>query len=613
MKWLLRILILNDLFNDGSDYFLKTYLSRYNTQKLERFVKKLKNSYGNNTEIKIINYHKCGIKNIDATSLFSDLRHELPIEEYDSIVKKIKAKTKSINENFLSNSKRLNFLNYGGINLGDLLEINLIRFFNSYLGEFELLKTVIKKESFDKVILYNCNPFFVDFTIGLLKPGSNIYKFNDKLYYFSGKVFRRIPFIKWLFLKIILPILKSKKDMKLSKTKPNVVFVANTKNQKNSIQPVYEELIKDVNINSIIYSQNHYLRIADLGLYFKFINHIVENWKTHINQICKNFETYEFIMKFFLEKQLYKLFTMFFNECIHLRRVFNIQKPSLVTISNDKRIECKLMARICKLNEIPTIYIPHAGIPIEGETLSNNDFSYLALWGEYDLKYFHNIGLKESKLIVTGNPGFESIYTQKLKKLIEIEDIFSNRVYKFNTHKMTILLATTPYDSASIEKLIKSVVESLKQLNLIENLVIKLHPREDGMFHKKILKELGVNPIIVRDYSVLELINSSDILISARSGIILEAMIIGTPVILAEFLKFGFLYIQPYAFNSKKFIKVAENQKSLIEILERFKNDKELLLNYSREIKRNSKLFSYYNENNPPTKNVVNLIQKAMK
>ena len=155
MKWLLRILILNDLFNDGTDYFLKKYLSRYNTQKLEKFVKKLKKSYGNNTEIKIINYNKHGIKNIDATSLFSNLRHELPIEEYDSIVKKIKAKTKSINENFLSNSKRLNFLNYGGINLGDLLEINLIRFFNSYLGEFELLKTVIKKESFDKVILYN--------------------------------------------------------------------------------------------------------------------------------------------------------------------------------------------------------------------------------------------------------------------------------------------------------------------------------------------------------------------------------------------------------------------------------------------------------------------------
>lgn len=575
-------------------------------------MKKLKKSYGNKTEIKIINYHKHRIKNIDATSLFSDLRHELPIEEYNSIVIKIKAKTKSINENFLSNSKRLNFLNYGGINLGDLLEINLIRFFNSYLGEFELLKNVIKKESFDRVILYNCNPFFVNFTIDLLKQSSNIYRFNDKLYNFSGKVFRRITFIKWQFLKIILPILKSKKDMKLSKTKPNIVFVANTKNQYNSIQPVYEELIKDVKINSIIYSQNHYLRISDLGLYFKFIKHIVENWKAHINQICKNFEMYKFIMNFFFEKQLYRLFTMFFNEYIHLRRVFNIQKPSLVTISNDKRIESKLMARVCKLNDIPTIYIPHAGIPIEGETLSRNDFTYLALWGEHDVNYFRNIGLKESKLIVTGNPGFESFYTQKLKKLIEIKDIFSNRVYKFNTHQMTIILATTPYDRASIEKLIKIVVESLKQLNLIENLIIKLHPREDGTFHKEILRELGVNPIIVRDYNVLELINSSDILISARSGIILEAMIIGKPVILAEFLNFGFLYIQPYAFNSKKFIKVAENQKSLIEMLDNFNNDKELLSNYSKEIKRNSKLFSYYDKNDPPIKKVVSLIQKAI-
>jgi len=82
VKWLLRILIINDLFNDGTEYFLKKYLSHYNIQKLERFVKKLKKSYSNNTEIKIINYNKLRIKNVDATSLFSDLRHELSIEEY---------------------------------------------------------------------------------------------------------------------------------------------------------------------------------------------------------------------------------------------------------------------------------------------------------------------------------------------------------------------------------------------------------------------------------------------------------------------------------------------------------------------------------------------------
>ncbi|GAG74923.1 unnamed protein product, partial [marine sediment metagenome] len=61
--------------------------------------------------------------------------------------------TKNININFLNNLNKLKVFNIGGIQFSDLLEIHLIRFFNLYSGEIELIKQIITTSNFLKFAL----------------------------------------------------------------------------------------------------------------------------------------------------------------------------------------------------------------------------------------------------------------------------------------------------------------------------------------------------------------------------------------------------------------------------------------------------------------------------
>jgi len=614
----LKILIFNSLFNEelkGSFKSIKKLKVYINDLKLNKYINKLKKEKDEIPEIELISYHNTkihfnGVKN---QTLLADCRHNLTHSEYFDIVKKVKATTKQININFLNNLKKLKAFQIGGIEIGDLLEIHLIRFFNPYIGEIELVKTLINSKYYDKVLFYNCNPYFLKFFMGLNKNKRKIMIYNDTFSVFADKSFRILHFFNFLLRKISQSLHKKKYMFHISEKRPSVILVANSKNHLNSIRPVYKQLRKNPLIDPSIYAQKFYLAILTLLKYSKFMIHVLASWKYYLEKICENMGIAKNLMEFFREKELYILLTMVFNEFQHLDKYFRKKKPSAVTISNELRLESKLITKFCKMKDIPTIYIPHAGVPIEGEVVSKKDFTYLTLWGEYDTNYYLNLGMEKKNLVVTGNPRFESFFNSKIKKLKEIKDMFSDKVYKFNTNKKTIILATSPFDRASIEKLIKVVVNTLRDLNLIENLIIKIHPRDTGLLHKEITSRLNVNPVIVRDYNILELTNSCDILISCQSSVILETMIIGKPIILAEFVNLGFMYIEPYAFTSKDFVKVAENEETLKIFLMKLIENQAEFLNYSEDLKEKSKIFSFYDKKEPPTQKIINLILNIVK
>jgi UDP-N-acetylglucosamine:LPS N-acetylglucosamine transferase len=270
-------------------------------------------------------------------------------------------------------------------------------------------------------------------------------------------------------------------------------------------------------------------------------------------------------------------------------------------------LNIKLVAKYCKLNNIPTIYIPHAGIPLLEEVVTKREFSYITVAGKYDIDFYLKRGTPRKDIFITGAPRYEKFYNTKVRELKTVRDMFNNRKFKIDS-KSTILLTTSPYDPTSIEKIITSVVSSLKELNLVDNLIIKLHPAEDGIHHKNILKKMNVNVIIVKNYALVELIKSSSLLISAVSTTILEAMIIGTPAILLEFINLGFKYIHINPFNQEKFVKAAKTQNELTFLIDQLIKNPPLRIEYSSELKRNSELFSFYDEKLPPTEKIVNLI-----
>ena len=223
-------------------------------------------------------------------------------------------------------------------------------------------------------------------------------------------------------------------------------------------------------------------------------------------------------------------------------------------------------------------------------------------------QFFLNKIDQNTKIIVTGRPRYEFLYKKDVKKLDEVKDMFDNRIYKFSPDKITILLTTSPYDDKSNELVIETLIKALKELNLINNLIIKLHPRENGVLHRQIMRKHKVEPIIVQNYEIFEVIKSSDILVSMSSTTILEAMIIGIPSIILDFINLDFKFTGKYLFIDEESLIIAKDYESLVQNINKLVKSKQDLYQYSLDYKKISQKYSYFDRNNPPTEKIVKLI-----
>ena len=159
----------------------------------------------------------------------------------------------------------------------------------------------------------------------------------------------------------------------------------------------------------------------------------------------------------------------------------------------------------------------------------------------------------------------------------------------------------------------RGVLLSLKELNLLDNLVIKIHPNENGRRHKWVMDELKIEgPVIVKDYDILELIKSSNLFLSRSSFSVLEAMIIGTPVIVLDYINVDFYFSGSYKFLEEKDLITARNQKSLSEAIKKLINNNDVYNQYSQKIKQLAKGYSYYDGNKTPTEKIVSIIKKII-
>lgn len=614
----MKILILNNLFNNSEpDRFIifKRLLNFYQKRKIKNLINSIIEKSQIKIDIDIINYPEENL-NLDKNCnvhLFSEMRNKLSEIEYQDIIKNVKQNTKKINIKFQENLQKLKIFNFKSIPLGDLLEIHLIRFINNYSGDIQLIKHLIMTKEYEKIILLDCDPDFLYFFLEHVK-NKKIEYYNNKLIILFQYFFKKLKLISLLIRKIIKSLIGGYKKITLdSNYKRNILLIANSRNHYHSIKPVYKELKKHTSLNPIIYSQKNQFPLAKLTEYFKFIIRSKRNWSVYFDKICNDMGIYSNLIRAFYGDELYLILSKTFNEYYNLVKIFTKITPILVTISNESLFESKLATKFFKLKKIPTIYIPHASVPIVGEVICKKDYTYSALWGEQDINYYLNLGMPKERFIITGNPKFEKFYMFDVKRLNRVHDMFDKRVYEFNDKKITIILATSPYDNASKRRLIETVADALKQLKLIDDLIIKLHPSESGLFHRKIIKNLDIKPIIVRDYNILELLKSSNILISCVSSIILEAMIIGTPIIQANFLNLGFTYIQPYGFTNEQYLRVANTSKALIEHIKELTQDKESYIEYSNKLRESSERFSFFDKNYPPTKKIVDLILKIIK
>lgn len=618
----MKILILDKFFcQDHLELprFLDKIIHSYYNIKLTKFIKRLRKESSQSVYIKIISYNSENITNPSNFEVqsFTDYRARINRSDYVNIKNKVVQETKTFIVNFLNNVNELNALKYKEINYASLLEIHLIQFLNRYLGEIELVKKIAQSEQYDRIIFYNLYPSFIKYfqKLTLVQKGFEFYQ--DPQWNKIQKVLYKLKLVREL-IKLIAVLLRDKflygiNKTDIKKSDKNIVFVCNTQNQIRSVKSVYTKLKGIKALNPMFFIEKAYLSIGKIGTLLSFLRYSKKNWIIWLKRILYKIRTLktESLTKYFLEKKADLLFISFFNNYTQIVDFFKKVSPNLVSISAEHNMDNKLVVKYCNLIDIPTIYIPHAGIPLFEEVVTKRDFSYITVAGEYDIDFYLKRGTPRENLFLTGAPRYQKFYETKTTILESVNDMFNGRKQKLNPKK-TILLTTSPYDPTSIEKIITSVVASLKELNLLDNLIIKIHPAEDGNLHKQILNKLNADVIIIKEYDFSNLIKSSCLLISAVSTTTLEAMIAGTPVILLDFINLGFKFIHINPFNQEKFVKVAKTENQLTALIDQLINNQQIQLEYSKQLKTHSELFSYYDEKEPPTDKIVDLILKII-
>jgi len=620
----MKILIISNYLKKKFDYlprFLKKFLDFYINLKLKYIIKSLKKTHQNNVSIKVLDIkkNKFTLKNNIETISFSDLRFNLKRDEYIKLRNKIINTTKQNLIKLFNNIGTSIDFNYEGISIAKILEIDLVFLFNEYLGQYELLERILNREHFDRIILFNFNHMALPLYQSL-NFNHNIEVCKDGFLVRSHKFFKIINISKFILISLALffkkLLLRGTKNHSIKNRKNTILFITDTKNQFYSIKPVFDNLLKYENINPVLYSCETFLELSKITKLLRYLFRIRKTISFNREKITnglyyKTFNFYNFLSIFY-NYNLFIYLIKIFNIINNLMQFIGNNLPALVVIANDYSKRGRSEIGYFKLKNIPVVYIPHAGIPIMEELATNSEVSYITVAGELENKYLINKGEPKNKIIVTGRPRYQHFHEGKIQRLLKLRDMFDARKYEFSANKFTILLTTSPIDDKSNEKILSSVVNSLKELNIIDNLIIKLHPRENGRIHQKVLDKLEVNPIIVKDYDILELVASSNLLLSGISNTVLEAMIIGTPVILLDFINVNFTFTSRYIFTEDKSLISVKDQKELTDILQKLIKNKDFYNKYSEDLKNLSEGYSFYDKTQNPTEKTINLFFKEI-
>ncbi len=627
----MKVLILDNFLDYNLGYntksrFYNKRLQVYKEIKLKGLIKKLRKNYGENIKIKIfsngsVRYH---LKGDIPTVLVPDFRVDIEREEFIKIKNKVLEEVKDILINVFKNLKALKIFYLEGIFLGKLIEFHFSSFLKQILGGYKILDKILSTEIYDKGIIFDYNPRFLPFFNELNNKYRNLEVFRDYIL----KQAKNPSF--WSFSKYIIKLIgftiktypKKQKELEdaFKKKFDYILFFSFTINQIESIRQIFEYFQHKKDIGAFLYKGDYCISLKTLPKLFRFSFQIRNIWLKAPKNIFTakykiNSKKLTGLFKDYYKTELFFIMIKIFNCLKNFKKILKIQLPSLVVLTDELRAEARLCSNYCKIKRIPNIYVTHGSIPIWSELTEKHDFEYITVPGELDKKYLIGRGIQNEKILVTGRSRYDKFYKGEINPFDEIRDVYTNRVYKFNPDKFTILYLTNKVDLRASNEYDKRVLLSLKTLNLLDNLIIKVHPLEWPTRHKRVLDELKIDgPTIVHNLDILGLIKSSNLVLSQGTFSVttLETMIVGVPVITLDNVNNDFFFSGTYRYFKEKDLIIVKDQNSLTESIKKLVSDKEFYEQYSQKLKFLAKGYSYYSGKKTATENIISLIEKLI-
>tara|TARA_Y100000034_G_C6882841_1_gene404825 strand:- start:119 stop:2017 length:1899 start_codon:yes stop_codon:yes gene_type:complete len=483
-------------------------------------------------------------------------------------------------QSIISN-QNLKWLNYNGINLLDVNELDIWHGYSNKIVKYiDLIDYVLYKEYPN--VVYSCSDNTVYDLISKKSKSTKI------------KVIRKCSFylrcLKYMFdisLPLGLEIVRFPLKMKIAKQ----IKIINKKKDKKDKLIFFTEIDSENRIEvflNLLLKLNKYFNLIVIGLnsvggkelknagikfkelseyispnIFKSYKDAIKNNKRKYSLFNKNYEKYEIkykgikISKYLsnMYKYLFKIKfpgTIFYNEII--RKILKTEKPSAVIVDYYSDCFHKTTTKTSSLMKIPSITLQHGAfgnIPYLVPIVSDYFFAY----GENFKKTFLKNGASSKKIIITGMPRSDELLSKEYNNSKEFLNIDTNSKEKIVT------FFTQPFDKSYNKKLFLTVFNALKQINNIK-VIIRPHPAEKEGLHKKMAKKIGLKIKILKNCDLFNLIYASDVIILVNSSIVLDAIILNKPVISVNICRelfhnnFLFKDIVPNIHNTLELVKV---------------------------------------------------------
>lgn len=498
------------------------------------------------------------------------------IEEYftNKDEMKIDQKAVELTTNWYKNDELKNHLEYDGINLGKLLEIELIWYFFEYVKRIAGIINILEKEKPDEIVvsfLNNCAEVVCqDSKVIITKYKS---KKNQSLFFdnieipirIKGKVIpikiSRKNFIRFkkIFSKLINILFKIKINKKQLKSKRSILVL-------DYNLSIYDELIKELsnskhnilllnqrrpvvwNLSSLNVLKNSKCKVIELT---DFLNNslkleiqekekilqkkLMNLWKKDkvFNEIFSfnNFSFWSAIKENFTELTT-KRFLESVEKSVLLNELFSSVNISVILEWAHVGLEDQLTINAANKKKIPNMFLQH-GLYLQNKKFDKylpimpilpSNYSKHLVWGKILEDYIIEKGGKPEQIIKIGSPRHDKFF----------------REHKDNSKSNIVLLAANGFfhnnckgtDTEAfikMENFVRKILETIKKMPNKE-IIVKLHPGRVSYDIKPLIQEIDPSIQIFQNENILDLLEKSDVMISLNySTVVLDAMILKKP------------------------------------------------------------------------------------
>lgn len=521
----------------------------------------------NSIDTKIISFDFESHKLLDRMQIKHHLVEEYFDEKDQMLVDEF---TVQITTNWHKNEDIIKFIEYQGVNIGELLEQELLPYFFSQIKRFIGILKIIQKENPDKIITSSLGNFmstiksefehvnyksqknsslYYDIIEIPIKIGSRILTLN-----ISRENYQRVKKILDSIVGLLLP-----KEFNISEPtdRKNILLVEfNPSNYRNML----EELSKTKN-NVILLNQRRPV-ITDLSSLkiikntnCKFFNlekihgKMKEKIKTEQKLMRQNIRLL-WIEDVFGKKLSINNYSFWncikddfcvliekrYNELIHkiilTESFFTDAQIDLILDWSHTATEEKILTHFAKKKNIPIITLQHGTYPTNEKFVQYLPLNpiipqenKMAVWGSIMMKYILKHGGNQNDIINIGSPKHDKFFIFNNQNATNCVLIILSELYHSNfegTNSKTI---------QRLDEYIKMTYNIIKRVS-DKKIIIKLRPRQSSYDGHQVINELDPNIPTYRTQDIFDVINMCDtVIVFNFSTAILDAMIMEKPII----------------------------------------------------------------------------------